>query len=103
MWPTEQVPKHTVGMGIPRQGTGWFSYAGGPGGKDYLPPDVRAEVDRREAARGRLLCEVHVQVYEHQAVPWVAFPAGSALGVDSDPGEVAAAVARGRDALANWR
>jgi hypothetical protein len=38
---------------------------------DQLPADVRAEVERREAARkerlGRLLCEVHVRVYEHNA------------------------------------
>lgn len=85
----------------------WISYGSGPGGKDHLPPDVRAEAERREALRkerqGRLLCEVHVQVYEHDAVPAVAFPADSALGVETDPGEIAAAVARARDALASWR
>ena len=90
-------------MGTPRQRSGWFSYTSCPGGKDHLPPDVRAEAERREAAWGRLLCEVHVQVYEHEAVPWVAFPGESALGVDSDPGEVAAAVARSREALTDWR
>jgi hypothetical protein len=68
---------------------------------------VRAEVERREAARkhrqGRLLCEVHVEVYEHDAVSAVAFPAGAALNVGSAPSEIAAAVARARDALATWR
>jgi hypothetical protein len=86
---------------------GWIGYGTGPGGKDYLPPDVRAEVERRGAERterqGRLLCEVHVEVYEHDAVPGVAFPAGSAPDVESDSGEVASAIARARDALAEWR
>jgi hypothetical protein len=31
--------------------TGWVSYTSGPGGKDHLPPEVRAEVDRRERSR----------------------------------------------------
>jgi hypothetical protein len=85
----------------------WISYGPGPGGKDHLPPDARAEAEQQEALRkerqGRLLCEVHVQVYEHDAVPQVAFPAGSTLSVETDPGEIAAAVARARDALAGWR
>ena len=85
----------------------WIGYGPGPGDKDHLLPDVRAEVERREAARrerqGRLLREVHIQVFEHDAVPWVAFPADGSLSVESDPGEVAAAVARARDALAGWR
>jgi hypothetical protein len=85
----------------------WISYGPGPGGKDHLPPDVRAEAERREALckerQGRLLCEVHVQVHEHDAVPGVTFPVGSALGTETDPGEIAAAVARARDALAGWR
>jgi hypothetical protein len=66
---------------------------------DYLPADVRAEVERREAARkerlGRLLCEVHVRVNEHDAdgaEMFVSFPNDAALGVDSDRGEVVAAV-----------
>lgn len=31
--------------------------------------------------RGRFLCEVHVTVHKHDAVPQVGFPAGSALDV----------------------
>jgi hypothetical protein len=46
---------------------------------------------------------VVVQVHEHAATPSVAFPAGSALGVESDSGEIAAAAALARDALASWR
>lgn len=91
--------------------TGWIGYGSGPGGKDHLPPEVRAEVDRRERLRkerrGRLLCEVHVQVYEHDvddaAAMYVVFPSGAALGPESDPAEVAAAVARAREQLARWR
>jgi hypothetical protein len=53
-----------------------------------------------------LLCEVHVRVYEHDAEGaemYVSFPDDAALGVDSDRGEIAAAVARARDMLAAWR
>jgi hypothetical protein len=86
---------------------GWIGYSSGPDGKDHLPPDVRAEVERREAARkerrGRLLCEVYVQVYEHDALPQVGFPAGSALDVESDPSDIASAVAQARNALSRWR
>ncbi len=87
--------------------SGWVGYSSGPHGKDHLPPDVRAEVERREAARaerrGRLLCEVLVRVYEHAAIPSVSFPAESALDVDSDSSAIAAAVNRARAALGSWR
>jgi hypothetical protein len=86
---------------------GWVGYGTGPHGKDHLPPDVRAEVERRDAARaerrGRLLCDVLVRVYEHEAVPSVGFPAESALDVESESHKIAAAVARARAALADWR
>ena len=88
-------------------GTGWISCSNSPGGKDHLAPDVRAEVERREALReerrGRLLCDIHVQVYERDAEMYVTFPAGAALDAESDPGEIAAAVARGRERLGTWR
>jgi hypothetical protein len=57
----------------------------------------------RSERRGHLLCEVLVQGYEHDAVPQVAFPRGSALNVESSPREIATAVARARDALDNWQ
>jgi hypothetical protein len=86
---------------------GWVGYTSGPGGKDHLPPEVRAEVERQEALlierRGRLLCEVVVRVYEHDTASGVGFPPGSALDVESDPHEVTSAVARARDALTDWR
>jgi hypothetical protein len=37
---------------VPR--SGWISYTDGPGGMDHLPPDARAEVERREAVRSRV-------------------------------------------------
>jgi hypothetical protein len=90
--------------------TFWVSYGGGPHGKDHLAPDVRAAVERREQAlaeqRGPLLCEVQVRVYARDVAPdemWVSFPPGSALGEDSDPAEIAAAVERARQTLAHWR
>lgn len=93
-----------------RSWTGWVGYTAGPGGKDHLPPDVRAEIERREAARserrGRLLCEVQVRVYERDDVEphmQVSFPAEALLGPESDSAEIAAAVARARDQLGRWR
>lgn len=90
--------------------TGWVGSGSGPGGKDHLPPEVRAEINRRERLpkerRGRLLCEVHVQVYEYDAddTPMgVAFPSGAALGSESGPAQIAAAVARAREQLGRWR
>jgi hypothetical protein len=91
-------------------GTDWIGYTTGPGGKDHLSPEVRAEVERREAARrqrrGGLLCEVHVRVYEHDtedAEMSVSFPADALLGVESDSSQIAAAVARAREQLSRWR
>jgi hypothetical protein len=81
----------------------WISYTTGPGGKDHLTAEERAIVEQSEHRRGRLLCEVHVQVYEHDALPCVQFPAEAALNIESDRGEVAAAVARARESLASWR
>jgi hypothetical protein len=44
-----------------------------------------------------------VLVYEHEAIPQVSFTDHTALGVSSDASEIAAAVARARDSLADWR
>jgi hypothetical protein len=90
--------------------SGWISYTNGPGGKDHLTPEVRAEAERREAERsqrrGRLLCEVHVSVYEHDtedAGMYVSFPGDALLSLESDRGQIAAAVARAREQLGRWR
>jgi hypothetical protein len=94
-------------METPRQRGRWISYGSGPGGKDHLSPEVRAEVEGREALReqrqGRVLCVVQVTVFEHDAVPSVAFPPGAALDADSDSGDIASAVAQAREALTTWR
>jgi hypothetical protein len=82
---------------------GWFSYTNAPGGKDHLAPEIRAAVEQREERRGRLLCEVVVGVYEHDAVPSVGFPAGALFSVETDAGVITDAVNRARDALATWR
>jgi hypothetical protein len=82
---------------------GWFSYTNAPGGKDHLAPEVRAQVEERQQRRGRLLCEVLVSVYEHDTAPSVGFPAGALLNMETDPGQIADAVNRARDALETWR
>ena len=38
-------------MGSTGAWTGWVGCSSGPGGKDHLAPEVRAEVDRRERLR----------------------------------------------------
>ncbi len=85
----------------------WISYGSGPGGKDHLPAAVRAQVEEEEALRaerrGRLLCEVNVLVYEREEIPQVSFTGDAALGPESDASYIAAAVARARDSLADWR
>jgi hypothetical protein len=86
--------------------SGWISYTNGPGGNDHLTPEVRAEVERREAERGQLLCEVHVSVYEHDTEDtemYASFPGDALLSPESDRGQVAAAVARAREQLGRWR
>lgn len=91
--------------------TGWVGYGPGPHGKDHLPADVRAAVERRERQlveqRGPLLCGVHVPVYARDVADayatWVTFPPDSPLGPDDDPAEVAAALERARQALARSR
>lgn len=86
---------------------GWVGWASGPGGKSHLSPGVRAEVESgealREKRRGRLVAEVCVRVYENDAEAQVSLPPEAVLSVESDPSEIAAAVARARDQLSMWR
>jgi hypothetical protein len=83
----------------------WISTA--PGSLARLPEAERRRVEQlhaeRAAARGALLAEVHVQVYEHDEVPWVSFPSGSPLGPGGDQANVAALVERAGRRLADWR
>ena len=83
----------------------WTSVA--PGSLARLPETERRTVEERRRAlaeaRGALLAEIHVQVYEHDEVPWVSFPGDSPLGPDGDQADVAAVVERARTRLADWR
>jgi hypothetical protein len=85
--------------------SGWVSH--GPGDNSHLPDDVRRQVEerkaQREAARGALLAVVTVRVFEHDEEPYVSFPPEALLGVETEPAQVAAVVARAREQLARWR
>lgn len=78
---------------------GWISWTSGPGGKSHLSPDVRAEIESREALRkkrrGRLLAGVCVRVYENDAEAQVSLPHDAPLTVESDPSEIAAVCGAG--------
>jgi hypothetical protein len=50
-----------------------------------------------------LLAEVCVRVYENDAEAQVSLPHNAVLSVESDPSEIAAAVAQARDQLSMWR
>jgi hypothetical protein len=72
-----------------------------------LPPEER-ERGRRAVidlhrARGPLQAVVSVRVYAEGAEPSVAFTPECALGVESAPAEIAAAVTRACESLAEWR
>jgi hypothetical protein len=85
--------------------SGWVSWTGDSWAD--LPPEQRDQVRRtmidRHRARGPLLAVVQVHVYADDAQPQISFTPECALGVESDRKEIAAAVARARDALAGWR
>ena len=72
-----------------------------------FPPTSGAEIESREALRkkrrGRLLAEVCGRVYENDAEAQVSLPRDAVLGVESDPSQIAAVVARTRDQLSMWR
>jgi hypothetical protein len=57
----------------------------------------------RHRKRGPLQAIVQVRVFENGAEPQVSFTQECTLGVGSDRADIADAVARARDALANWR
>jgi hypothetical protein len=84
---------------------GWVSWSGESWGD--LPPETRERARRsmieRHRERGPLAAVVHVRVYADGAEPWVSFTEECSLGPDADRAEIAAAVARARSALADWR
>ena len=85
---------------------GWIDFSPGDDNADLTDEQrhlVDREIRRRRAARGELLCVVEVRVYERDAEPQVTFPPDAALHVDAASETIAEAVARARDALADWR
>ncbi len=84
----------------------WVSWSPG-GDNEHLPSDLRPRVQRQweeeQAARGRQVARVVVDVFESgEVVPYLQLPAGSPI----DPGDrhaTAAAVRKASDALAGWQ
>lgn len=81
---------------------GWFSYVG-TGDNSDLTHEQRQIVEERVRSRGQLLGEVRVRVYENGCEPFVTFPQGAALGVETDQSVIADMVARARSRLLDWR
>ena len=67
-----------------------------PAAGDHLAPKNGPWLSVPRSAGGRLLCEVHVQVYERDTVPYVQFPADSFLDVDTIPARSRRSSARPR-------
>ena len=84
------------------QDHGWFSYTGGTD-SSHLTKKQRQVVEERTLSRGRLLGVVQVRVYENGCEPFVTFPQGAVLGIETDQSTIAEMVARARDGLLNWR
>jgi hypothetical protein len=79
----------------------WFSSTGGD--NSHLTDEQRRIVEGRIRERGHLLGVVQVRVYENGCEPSVTFPQDAVLGVETDPSEIAAMVARARAQLVDWR
>jgi hypothetical protein len=83
------------------QHQGWFSSTGGDNW--HLTDEQRQIVEDRIGHRGDLLGVVQVRVYESGCEPYVTFPEGAVLGVETDQSEIAEMVARACSQLADWR
>ena len=81
---------------------GWFSYTGSSD-KSHRTHEQRQIVEERIRSRGQLLGVVKVRVYENGCEPYVTFPQGAALGVETDQSVIAEMVARARTQLVDWR
>jgi hypothetical protein len=81
---------------------GWFSYTGS-GNNSQLTDEQRQIVEERIRRRGQLLGVVQVRVYEHECDPFVTFPDGAALGVETAQSVIADMVARACIQLGDWR
>jgi hypothetical protein len=84
------------------QDQGWFSYVGSNDNSD-LTDEQRRIVEERIRSRGQLLGVVQVRVFENGCEPFVTFPQGAALGVETDQSVIAEMVARARARLVDWR
>ncbi len=84
------------------QDHGWFSYTGS-GDDSHLTDEQRQIVEQRIQCRGQLLGVVQVRVYENGCEPFVTFPDGAALAVETDQSVIADMVARARTQLVDWR
>jgi len=90
-----------VHNGAITEGHGWFSYTGS--GRSHLTAEQRQTVEKRIDRRGQLLGVVQVRVFENGCEPFVTFPQGSLLGVETDQSMIEEMVTRARSVLANWR
>ena len=84
------------------QDHGWFSYVGVSDNSD-LTDEQRQLVEERIRSRGQLLGVVQVRVYEKECEPYVTFPQGAVLGVETDQSVIAEMVDRARTRLVDWR
>lgn len=80
---------------------GWFTYTGARD-TSHLTNEQRQIVEDRIRGRGELLGVVQVRVYENGCEPYVTFPQGSVLGVETDQSAIAETVARARTQLVSW-
>jgi hypothetical protein len=65
------------------QNDGWFSSTG-DGDNSRLTDEQRRVVEERIRSRGQLLGVVQVKVFENDCEPFVTFPGGASLGVETD-------------------
>jgi hypothetical protein len=84
------------------QDDGWFSYIGS-GDNSHLTHEQRQIVEERIRSRGQLLGVVQVRVYENGCEPFITFPQGAVLGVETAQSVLAEMVARARTELIDWR
>jgi hypothetical protein len=80
---------------------GWFSSTAGK--TSHLTDGQRQIVEERIRSRGPLLGVVQVRVYENECEPFVTFPQGAVLGVETDQSVIAEMVERARTQLVDWR
>jgi hypothetical protein len=68
-----------------------------------LTDEQRQIVEERIRSRGQLQGVVQVKVYENGCEPFITFPDGASLGVETDQSVIADMVARARTQLVDWQ